>query len=238
MPSTPQEVRDQREETARSAVERIKALALECKKLSSRSAQTYEHLAEDPELRTLESQLQEAKQQATTVQAQLKLLSPVERMKRSQEQCTVQQQVHAIQSKVMEVTQRLQPVQDEACTLFEEIEGQGAQLEQVVTMVEQRLEGPVTEKVIQEFTSRRLWRSSRSRQLEPSSRPSRQSYPDQSDSDESQVSVGGLLALDQVLWKRWSCLTNFGDFDRLVEDEAPGEAEITGSHPLLWDFWV
>jgi hypothetical protein len=28
--------------------------------------------------------------------------------------------------------------------------------------------------------------------------------------DESQVSVGGLLALDQVLWKRWSCLTNFG----------------------------
>jgi DNA anti-recombination protein RmuC len=55
----------------------------------------------------------------------------------------VQQQVHAIQSKVMEVTQRLQPVQDEACTLFEEIEGQGAQLEQVVTSVEQRLAGPV-----------------------------------------------------------------------------------------------
>jgi hypothetical protein len=62
VPSTPQEVRDQREETARSTVERIKALALECKKLSSRSAQTYERLAEDPELRTLESQLQEAKQ--------------------------------------------------------------------------------------------------------------------------------------------------------------------------------
>jgi hypothetical protein len=151
VPSTLQEVRDQREETAWSAVERIKALTLECKKLSSRSAQTYERLAEDPELRTLESQLQEVKQQEATVQAQLKLLSPVERMKRSQEQCMVQQQVHAIQSKVMEVTQRLQPVQDEACTLFEEIEGQGAQLEQVVTSVEQRLEGPVTEKVIQEF---------------------------------------------------------------------------------------
>jgi hypothetical protein len=49
------------------------------------------------------------------------------------------------------VTQRLQLVQDEACTLFDEIEGRGAQLEQVVTTVEQRLEGPVTEKVIQEF---------------------------------------------------------------------------------------
>jgi hypothetical protein len=33
VPSTPQEVQDQREETARSAVERIKALALECKNL-------------------------------------------------------------------------------------------------------------------------------------------------------------------------------------------------------------
>jgi hypothetical protein len=63
----------------------------------------------------------------------------------------VQQQVHAIQSKVMEVTQKLQPVQDEACTLFEEIEGRGAELEQVVTTVEQCLEGPVMEKVIQEF---------------------------------------------------------------------------------------
>jgi hypothetical protein len=39
----------------------------------------------------------------------------------------------------MEVTQRLQPVQDEACTLLKEIEGQGAQLEQVVTTVEQLL---------------------------------------------------------------------------------------------------
>jgi hypothetical protein len=39
----------------------------------------------------------------------------------------------------MEVTQRKQPVQDEACTLFEEIEGQGLQLDQMVTIVEQHL---------------------------------------------------------------------------------------------------
>jgi hypothetical protein len=31
MPRTPQEVQDKREETTRSAVQRIKALALECK---------------------------------------------------------------------------------------------------------------------------------------------------------------------------------------------------------------
>jgi hypothetical protein len=48
----------------------------------------------------------------------------------------------------MEVTQKLQPMQDEACMIFEEIEGQGSQLDQVVTTVEQRLEGPVTEKTI------------------------------------------------------------------------------------------
>jgi hypothetical protein len=81
----------------------------------------------------------------------LKLLSAVEIMKRSQEQCTAQQQVHTIQSKVMEVTQRLQPVQYEAFQLFEENEGRGAELEQVVTSVEQRLEGPVNEIVTQEF---------------------------------------------------------------------------------------
>jgi hypothetical protein len=52
----------------------------------------------------------------------------------------------------MEVTQRLQPFQDEACQLFEEIEGRGAKLEQVVTAVEQRLEEPVNEEVIKEFT--------------------------------------------------------------------------------------
>jgi hypothetical protein len=51
----------------------------------------------------------------------------------------------------MEVTQRLQLVQDEAFMIFEEIEGQGSQLDQVVATVEKCLEGPVTEQVIQEF---------------------------------------------------------------------------------------
>jgi hypothetical protein len=32
----------------------------------------------------------------------------------------------------MEVMQKLQPVQDEACKVFEEIDGQGSQLDQVV----------------------------------------------------------------------------------------------------------
>jgi hypothetical protein len=82
VPETPQEIRDLREATARSAVGRMKSLALECKQLSSRSAQTYENLTENPELQALESQLQEAKQHADTLQAQLKALTPVERMKR------------------------------------------------------------------------------------------------------------------------------------------------------------
>jgi len=75
-------------------------------------------------------------------------------MEISQEQRMTQKQVHAIQSKVMEVTQKLHPFQDATCLLFGEIEGRGEELEQVVTTMEQWLEGPVTEKVIQEFTKK------------------------------------------------------------------------------------
>jgi hypothetical protein len=89
------------EATARSTVERIKVLTMECKKLSDRSAQTYEQLTEDPELKALESQLQEAKYQEEIIQAQLKPLPTMERMKRSQEHRTTQQQVHFIQSRFM-----------------------------------------------------------------------------------------------------------------------------------------
>jgi hypothetical protein len=77
-------------------------------------------------------------------------------MKRSQEKCTAQQQIHTIQSRVMEVTQRLQPVQDKACQLFTEVESRGAELEQVVITAEQCLEGPVNDAVIQEFTEQEV----------------------------------------------------------------------------------
>jgi hypothetical protein len=52
----------------------------------------------------------------------------------------------------MEVTQKLQPMQDEACKVIEEIDGQGSQLDQVVAAVEQHLEGSVTKKTVQELT--------------------------------------------------------------------------------------
>jgi cell division protein FtsL len=75
----------------RSAVGKLKSLALECKKLSNQSAQTYENLTENPELQTLESQLQEEKQHVDTLQVQLKALLAIERMKRSHEQRAAQQ---------------------------------------------------------------------------------------------------------------------------------------------------
>jgi hypothetical protein len=49
------------------------------------------------------------------------------------------------------VTQRLRPMQDEACMIFEEVEGQRSQLDQLVATVEQCLEGTVTEQLIQDF---------------------------------------------------------------------------------------
>ena len=51
----------------------------------------------------------------------------------------------------MEVTKRLQPVQEKAYQLFTKVEGRGEELEKVVNAVEQRLEGPVNDAVIQEF---------------------------------------------------------------------------------------
>jgi hypothetical protein len=42
----------------------------------------------------------------------------------------------------------MQPVKDEAYKVFEEIDGQGLQLDQVVTSAKQRLEGHVTEQTI------------------------------------------------------------------------------------------
>jgi hypothetical protein len=56
----------------------------------------------------------------------------------------------------MEVTQRLQRIQDEAYQLFIEIEGRGAELEQVVTAAGQCLEGPVNKVVIQEFVEQEV----------------------------------------------------------------------------------
>jgi hypothetical protein len=53
-----------------------------------------------------------------------------------------------IQSKVMEVTQQLQPLQDKACQLFFEIENQGIDLQQVMIKVEKHLEGPVNNALI------------------------------------------------------------------------------------------
>jgi hypothetical protein len=83
-------------------------------------------------LQALEVHLQEAKLHVYTLQAQLKALTLVERMKRFPEQCTAKQQVHTLQSKVMEVSQRLQPVQEKECQLFTEVESQGATLEHII----------------------------------------------------------------------------------------------------------
>jgi hypothetical protein len=51
----------------------------------------------------------------------------------------------------MEVMQMIQPVQDEAYKVFEEIDGQGSQLDQLDATIEQCLEGVVTKQMIQEL---------------------------------------------------------------------------------------
>jgi hypothetical protein len=61
-----------------------------------------------------------------------------------------------LQSKVMEVSQQLQPIQEKACQLFTELEIQGDELEQVFITVKQCLEGPLNDTVIQEFTEQEV----------------------------------------------------------------------------------
>jgi hypothetical protein len=158
----------------------------------------------------LESQLQEAKQYTDTLQVQLKALSAVDRMKRSHEQFTAQKQIHMLQIKVMEVTQWLQPTKDKACLLFIEVESQGVELEQVVLTTEQCLEGPVNDVVIQEFTEQ----EATTKQQVEVARAKLEVFeaellrPEWLE-DESKVSFGSLLALDQVLgifWPWWPIL--------------------------------
>jgi hypothetical protein len=72
-------------------------------------------------------------------------------MKSFQEQHTTEKQIHMIQVKVMEVSQRLQPVKEKACQLFTKVESQGAELEQVIITTKQHLEGLVNDAVIQDF---------------------------------------------------------------------------------------
>jgi uncharacterized protein Yka (UPF0111/DUF47 family) len=69
VPETPQEIRDLREATSRSVVDQLKSLASKCRQLSTRSAQTYKTLSENPELQTLEAQLHEEKKHVYVLQA-------------------------------------------------------------------------------------------------------------------------------------------------------------------------
>jgi hypothetical protein len=61
-----------------------------------------------------------------------------------------------LQSKVTEVSQQLQPLQEKACQLLAELESQGAELKQGVITAEQHLEGPLNDIVIQEFTEQEV----------------------------------------------------------------------------------
>jgi hypothetical protein len=70
--------------------------------LKDRSVQDYELLIEDPEMKKMESQLQESQHQAFIMQAQMKLLTTIEKMKISQEQRAFQQDITTIHERVME----------------------------------------------------------------------------------------------------------------------------------------
>ena len=121
----------------------------------------------------------------------------------------------------MEVTQRLQPTQDEACQLFVEIEGWGVEMEQVVTTVELFLEGPINEATIQEFIEKKTLAQ---HQVEIAW--------SKLEDFEAELLISKWLGMSHrwVLGACWTSTKFWGnigrvwpilDFDRLVEDGAP-----------------
>jgi hypothetical protein len=136
----------------------------------------------------------------------------------------------------MEVTQRLQSMQDEACTLFEEIEGQGSQLEQVVATVEQCLEGPVTEQVIQEFVEQEDLVKQQVEEARAKLEAFEAYYPDQSDLGRVTGECWGLVGPQPSFEETLVVFDHFWDFDRLVEDRAPRRSGDHGISPILQGF--
>ena len=134
------------------------------------------------------------------------------------------------------MTQWLQPVQDKACHLFTEVERWGEELEQVVSIVEQRLEGPVNDALIQEFTEQEVVAQ---QQVEEAQAKLEAFEADLPRSEWLGTSHSWVLALYWPLTKIWRTLVTFDqfwDFDRLVEGRAQGKAEIAGSWPLIREF--
>jgi hypothetical protein len=85
--------------------------------------------------------------------------------------------------------------------------------------------------------SRRPRRSSKSRNLELSLRPLKQSFPDQSDSGRVTGGCWGLVGPRPSFEETLVMFDHFWDFDRLVEYGTPrrsGDHEIS---PFLWAFW-
>ena len=87
------------------------------------------------------------------------------------------------------------------------------------------------------FSSRRPWRSSRSKQLEPILRILKQSYPDQSDLGRVIGECWGPVGPRPSFVETVVVFNHFGDFDRLVEDRAPRRSRDRKISPFLWDFW-
>jgi hypothetical protein len=121
----------------------------------------------------------------------------------------------------MEVMQKLQPVQDEACKVFEEIDGQGSQLDQVVAVVEQCLEGPVTEKTIQELTEQEAQVKQQVEAAQVKLRPSKQHCLHLSDSGRVTGECWGLVGPRPSFGKTSVNFDPLLDFDTLVEEGAP-----------------
>jgi hypothetical protein len=88
--------------------------------------------------------------------------------------------------------------------------------------------------------SRRSWHKNKSKKLDPSLRPLKQSYLDQSDSGRVTGECWGPVGPRPSLRDYWSCLTYFWDFDRLSKVERKSKQRSRDLSPFLgiFGFWA
>ena len=132
----------------------------------------------------------------------------------------------------MEITQKLQPVQDKAYQLFIEVESQGAELEKVVTIAEQHLEGFVNDVVIQKFIEQKVVAQKQVEETQATPKDFEEELPRPEWLGTSHKWVLGdfwpLTKFWEILGQVWPIL----GLRQPVEDKA----EIVGSWPLFGSF--
>lgn len=119
--STPQEVRDQREVEAKSAVTSMFEAVEQCEKLLGESAQIWSDLVEDAELQKVQAQIKALQIQHENLKRVMKTLSPLEKMHKDRDNRRLKQQLSGLKEFEEKLTEKLESLKNEAMKISQAI---------------------------------------------------------------------------------------------------------------------